>query len=108
MGDDTITVCLTDCNHDDVTYIDDETYITDTGGEYTFNVSPSQKYSTVGLSANLTWDYRENIDPDRVEEMCVQYPALRKVWNNFYAFYKMVDQDYKGNYEDNDDIHSIT
>ena len=38
MGDDTITVCLTDCVHDDVTYIDNETYITDTGGEYTLSL----------------------------------------------------------------------
>jgi len=36
----------------------------------------------------------------RIQAMCEQYPALNKAWENFKTIYKMVDQDYKGNFED--------
>tara|TARA_B110000503_G_C7034670_1_gene365560 strand:+ start:270 stop:572 length:303 start_codon:yes stop_codon:yes gene_type:complete len=77
----------------------DTSYTNDTGGEYTFNVSGKNRYSEAGLAPNLSWDYGDKIDPDRVEKMCKEYPALKKSWENFHAIYKMVDQDYKGNYE---------
>ena len=44
------------------------------------------------------------VDPERVVKMSEHYPALAKAWENFYSIYKMVDQDYKGNYENNDEI----
>ena len=37
-----------------------------------------------------------NIDPNEVERMCKEYPALEKVWRNFKAVYDMVKQDYEG------------
>ena len=37
-----------------------------------------------------------NIDPDEVERMCKEYPALDKVWRNFKSVYDMVKQDYEG------------
>ena len=55
-------------------------------------------------ASTISWDFGNKIDPDRVERMCEKYPALDKAWKNFYSIYKMVDQDYKGKYEDNDDI----
>jgi len=37
-----------------------------------------------------------NIDPDEVERMCKEYPALEKVWRNFKSVYDMVKQDFEG------------
>jgi len=37
-----------------------------------------------------------NIDPDEVEHMCKEYPALERVWRNFKSVYDMVKQDYEG------------
>ena len=39
------------------------------------------------------------IDPDQVENMCKEYPALTKVWTNFKSVYDMTLQDYKGKKE---------
>ena len=82
-----------------------EDYLTSTGSEYTFNMSDI----TIGTDNTITLDPGSSgevynildnfIDPDRVEKMCKEYPALKKSWENFHAIYKMVDQDYKGNYE---------
>jgi hypothetical protein len=43
-------------------------------------------------------------DLDKVQKMCDHYPALAKAYENFKTIYKMVDQDYKGNYEDDDEL----
>ena len=88
-----------------------EDYLTSTGSEYTFNMSDT----TIGTdNTTITLDSSEYpnfndvisslIDPSRVETMCDHYPGLRKAWNNFYSIYKMVDQDYKGNYEYDDEV----
>lgn len=37
-----------------------------------------------------------------VKDMCKHYPALEKALENFKTVYKMVEQDYKGNHENND------
>lgn len=88
----------------------DEDYLTSTGSEYTFNMSDI----TIGTdNTTITLDSSETtysnilnnyIDPDRVKEMCEEYPALKKAWDNFYSIYKMVDQDYKGNFESKREI----
>ena len=36
-----------------------------------------------------------------VNDMCEQYPALAKAYENFQTVYKLVEQDYKGKKEDN-------
>ena len=33
---------------------------------------------------------------NKVEDMCSEYPALAKAYENFKTIYKMVDQDYLG------------
>lgn len=38
----------------------------------------------------------------KVEEMCKDYPALEKAYENFKVIYKMVEQDYLGKKKDND------
>ena len=79
----------------------DTSYTNDTGSEYTFNLSDT--VATID-AADLSWDFGNKIDPDRVVKMCEHYPALKKAWDNFYSIYKMVDQDYKGNIEKDEEI----
>jgi hypothetical protein len=74
----------------------DTSYTNDTGSEHTFNLSET-------LDVVPSWDFGNKIDPARVQKMCEEYPALKKAWDNFYSIYTMVDQDYRGNYEVEDD-----
>ena len=75
----------------------DEKQLTfDTGSEHTFNLSET-------LDVVPSWDFGNKIDPARVQKMCEEYPALKKAWDNFYSIYTMVDQDYRGKYEVEDD-----
>ena len=37
-----------------------------------------------------------------VNDMCKEYPALAKAYENFQTVYKLVEQDYKGKKEDKD------
>ena len=81
--------------------------------------------STITLSTDYTFDTVDTIDIDsltssitissipfidsmpdldKVQKMCDHYPALAKAYENFKTIYKMVDQDYKGNYEDDDEL----
>ena len=73
--------------------------LTDTGSEFTYNVSdsiPSYSYDFV--------DFKDTMpDLTRIKNMCNHYPALKKAYENFKTIYKMVEQDYKGNYEEKDD-----
>jgi hypothetical protein len=80
----------------------DTSYTNDTGSEYTFNLGAGT-LSTGIHTSELSWDFGNKIDPDRVEKMCEEYPALKKAWDNFYSIYRMVDQDYKDNYEVDDE-----
>ena len=40
-------------------------------------------------------------DIHTVNNMCEEYPALAKAYENFQTVYKLVEQDYKGKKEDN-------
>ena len=79
----------------------------DSDQTFTYTVDPvdisSVSTDSYDLS-NISWDLGNKIDPSRVEKMCEHYPALKKAWDNFYAIYKMVDQDYKGNIEPDEEI----
>jgi hypothetical protein len=91
---------------------DDHTITINTGWEdsdqtFTYTVDPVDVSSVSTDSydlSNISWDLGNKIDPSRVEKMCEHYPALKKAWDNFYAIYKMVDQDYKGNIEPDEEI----
>jgi hypothetical protein len=62
----------------------------------TYTVDSSNMY-TGTTDVNIDWIYNKiNIDPDKVENMCKEYPALEKVWRNFKSVYDMVLQDYEG------------
>lgn len=77
---------------------------------YTFDISSLDSTLTIDnwtvdpVDLNISYPLEKTIDPERVEKMCEQYPALRKAWDNFYSIYRMVDQDYIGNYEEDDEI----
>ena len=53
----------------------------------------------------ITWEQIEFEDKmpsvAKVEDMCNDYPALRKAYENFKTIYKIVHQDWKGR-QDND------
>ena len=68
----------------------------------TFTLSGSETISIGDYNTDIhtDWIYNtNNIDPNEVERMCKQYPALEKVWRNFKSVYDMVQQDYKGKKE---------
>ena len=68
--------------------------------------------STYRVDDQITFDF-DNIKivptlwtetlPDvyTVNDMCEEYPALAKAYENFQTIYKLVEQDYKGKKEDN-------
>ena len=122
---DTITIDLSD--------YDNEDFVTDTGTDYTFNVSTNTNGSVItssnldsittisGISTSTGSTYRvddqitfdfDNIKivptlwtealPDvyTVNDMCKEYPALAKVYENFKTVYKLIEQDYKGKKKD--------
>ena len=126
---DTITIDLSD--------YDNEDFVTDTGTDYTFNVSTNTNgsvitssnldsittisgisTSTVNISDIISLDDQISFDFDNIKivptlwkealpdvytvnEMCKEYPALAKAYENFQTVYKLVEQDYKGKKEDN-------
>ena len=52
---------------------------------------------------NFTYDYTFNDylpAISEIENMCKEYPALEKAYENFKTIYKMVEQDYKGKQQD--------
>ena len=58
--------------------------------------------NNINLDRVMFEDYMP--DPDRLKCMTEQYPALHKAYENFKTIYKMVEQDWKGNYEDDDEL----
>ena len=84
----------------------DEDYLTDTGSEYIFNINDitiGSNTDTITLNTGSSGEVYnildKFIDPDQVENMCKEYPALSKVWRNFKSVYDMTLQDYKGKKE---------
>ena len=55
---------------------------------------------------SITWEQVEFEDgmPSvaKVEDMCEEYPALAKAYENFKTIYKMVHQDWKGKQKDDE------
>ena len=97
--------------------IPDTLYIGDSDSEYNITFNDNITVNTVTTSTNrwdiytsdnyqFPWngDYKlwEHCLPSlsEVEEMCKEYPGLKKAYENFKTIYKMVEQDYKGKKED--------
>jgi hypothetical protein len=98
MGNDDYTITINTDSESPDTF----TFNTTEATTLTYNLN-DYVADTVDLN-NISWDLGNKIDPSRVEKMCEHYPALKKAWDNFYAIYKMVDQDYKGNIEPDEEI----
>ncbi len=99
---------LTITNHDSMastTSISTDSF-TITDGDYTFSLDDTISYDNITAGTITTGFGTEWIDHlpamSVVKEMCKHYPALEKALENFKTVYKMVEQDYKGNHENND------
>lgn len=84
--------------------IDLSNYTTDTidiSSIATSDINWTNQYNT-----NFNRVVFEDCMPDvgRLQDMCEHYPALAKAFENFKTIYKMVDQDYKGNHEDDEPL----
>jgi len=67
----------------------------------TINIDSIVSGSTVSTGFGTEWiDHLPAMSV--VKDMCQHYPALEKALENFRTVYKMVEQDYKGNHQDND------
>ena len=78
-----------------------------TDGDYVFklddtiNIDSIISGTTVNTGFGTEWiDHLPAMSV--VKDMCQHYPALEKALENFKTVYKMVEQDYKGNHQDND------
>jgi hypothetical protein len=56
---------------------------------------------TLSFPSPIEWEH-EFPAFHKVEEMCKDYPALEKAYENFKTIYKMVEQDYIGKKRDED------
>ena len=81
--------------------------LTITDSDYTFtlddtiNIDDIISGTTVNTGFGTEWiDHLPAMSV--VQDMCKHYPALEKALENFKTVYKMVEQDYKGNHQDND------
>jgi len=104
------TIDISNIQYDDTMYTSsaDSTFTVGiNNGTFTFNDTISLD-ETIDNLTNITFnkvEFEDHMpDPDRVKKMCQHYPALEKAYENFKTIYKMVDQDFKGNHEDDEDV----
>ena len=110
---DTITIDLSDYTMDSsgsVISSSDFDSITTISGISTSTVNISDILSSDD-QISFDWDnikivptlWKEALpDVYTVNDMCEEYPALAKAYENFQTVYKLVEQDYKGKKEDED------
>ena len=72
--------------------------------------------TTIDTAYDVNLDWATNItidrvmfeddmpDPQEIKRMCEEYPALEKVYENFKTVYKMVEQDWKGKTDDDEEL----
>lgn len=106
-SDETITINIGDYTADTVDIsnitLTQPTYsMADTA--YTLSSSIDDLVSIDGITFDRVMFEDHMPDPDRIKNMCEKYPALSKAYENFKTIYKMVEQDYKGNYEEDDEL----
>ncbi len=110
--DNTITINLSD-----YTMNTDSSYISSSNLDSITTISGIYDTPTVDISDILSSDDQISFDFDNIKivptlwkealpdlytvnDMCEQYPALAKAYENFQTVYKLVEQDYKGKKED--------
>ena len=93
VDSDTITINMND-------------YVADTIDISTITTSTIDPAYDVNLdwATNITFDrvmFEDDMpDPQTLKQMCEEYPALEKVYENFKTVYKLVEQDWKGKQDD--------
>lgn len=83
--------------------------VTLTGGDYTFTIDDTIDLSNLNITNVSTGfggiEWEDHLPPmSTVKDMMQHYPALAKAYQNFKTVYKMVEQDYKGNHKDDEDV----
>ena len=95
---DTVTVSLGDITVDTIDLSD--TLTINSGSTYATTITLDDTH----WADNITWEQVEFEDQmptvAKVEDMCNDYPALAKAYENFQTVYKLVEQDYKGKQDD--------
>ena len=103
MNEDTITITAID-NSDYTFDINDLTVNTIDISSITSSTIDTITLDDTHWSDGITWDPVEFEDQmpsvAKVEDMCNDYPALEKAYENFKMIYKMVHQDWKGKQDD--------
>jgi len=99
--DDDVTINLDSISSNTGTYsITDSTLSI---GDITFNTTSTDSITIGTDTSEFIYNTLDNyIDPEEVDLMCKEYPALSKVWRNFKSVYDMTLQDYKGKKEQGD------
>jgi hypothetical protein len=121
-SEDTFTINISNMSSGTDTYTlsgDSSIVFTDTTSSITLSdyvVDTIDLSNITTISGDIDWNNMGTIkinrtmfedcmpDADRINDMCKEYPALAKAYENFKTIYKMVDQDYKGKYEDDDEF----
>ena len=108
MGDDSYTITIGKAtgglsyveptyNFDDL-IAESDTITIDTS---TYNINDSVISNGTNIGYTITEPEAHNVyDINEIEEMCSEYPALAKAYENFRTMYDMVLQDYKGKQND--------
>ena len=113
--DKTITITPMDGTTDTITIDLSDTYGTTTtywAGDSISDITISGINNAISGDGTFTidtnsvdWLYNDTrIDPDEIERMCKEYPALEKTWRNFKATYDLVKQDWKGKQDGEDEL----
>lgn len=97
-NDDLINIDLSDIykNHDTITIStmgSPNQVLINTGETWEFTDLPSQQVLFDNIMPN----------PIVVNEMCKEYPALEKAYENFKSIYKLVEQDWNGKRKESGD-----
>ena len=82
----TVTIGGTDSDLTSHTITLDSMEMNDTGTEFTYNMPTFEQKDFVDRMPLVS----------RIEEMCDEYPALLKAYEQFKLIYKMTEQDYEG------------
>tara|TARA_B100000035_G_scaffold147003_1_gene125278 strand:+ start:216 stop:551 length:336 start_codon:yes stop_codon:yes gene_type:complete len=102
---DTVTITLSD-NDESGMYVintdsmDSSTISVDTTAFDDLISVDDQVYTLTGLDPVEFEDHMPSVS--KVEDMCNEYSALQKAYENFKSIYHMVHQDYIGNRKDNE------
>jgi hypothetical protein len=106
-SDETITITTDNMDESGFVYSIDSSTISDIT---TASIDTSAFDDLITLDGDITLNIDTNTFEDvmpsvaKVEDMCMDYPALKMAYDNFKTIYSMVHQDWVGRQEDNDPL----